>query len=233
MVLRELLSMFGASDSLRDMGENFNRMLALTHRLNLTASQIYFNEIVGNGETERAALFEQDAQVNALEQTIRRQIITHLSFPGNEADVPYSLLLMTLVKDVERLGDYAKNLAQLTEIRHGIFPLGPELDELLSIRRGVERIFSAVNVFKEASHDEALKLIRDGRIISRKCDRFIYQIGTGSNDAGTTTALILGTRFYKRICGHLLNVLTSVVMPLDKVDYYDEPLDPSVSKDSS
>jgi len=234
MVLRELLSMFGASDPLRDMGENFNRMLALTHRLNLTASQIYFNEIGGNGETERAALFEQDAQVNALEQTIRRQIITHLSFPGNEADVPYSLLLMTLVKDVERLGDYAKNLAQLTEIRHGIFPLGPELDELLSIRRGVERIFfSAANVFKEASHDEALKLIRDGRIISRKCDRFIYQIGTGSNDAGTTTALILGTRFYKRICGHLLNVLTSVVMPLDKVDYYDEALDPSVSKDSS
>ena len=232
-MLRELLSMFGASDSLRDMGENFNRMLALTHRLNLTASQIYFNEIGGNGETERAALFEQDAQVNALEQTIRRQIITHLSFPGNEADVPYSLLLMTLVKDVERLGDYAKNLAQLTEIRHGIFPLGPELDELLSIRRGVERIFSAANVFKEASHDEALKLIRDGRIISRKCDRFIYQIGTGSNDAGTTTALILGTRFYKRICGHLLNVLTSVVMPLDKVDYYDEHLDPSVSKDSS
>lgn len=133
---------------------------------------------------------------------------------------------MTLVKDVERLGDYGKNLAQLAEIRPGIFPLGPELDELLSIRRGVERIFSsAPNVFKEASHDAALKLIRDGR--------FIYQIGTSSNDAGTTTALILGTRFYKRICGHLLNVLTSVVMPLDKVDYYDEPLDPSASKDSS
>ncbi len=71
-MLRELISMFGASDPRRDMGENFNRMLALAHRLNLTASQIYFNEIDGNGETERATLFEQDAQVNALEQTIRR-----------------------------------------------------------------------------------------------------------------------------------------------------------------
>ena len=233
-MLRELISMFGASDPLRDMGENFNRMLALTYRLNLTASQIYFNEIDGNGEIERATLFEQDAQVNAFEQIIRRQIITHLSLPGNEADVPYSLLLMTLVKDVERLGDYAKNLAQLTEIRHEIFPLGLELDELLSIRRGVERIFVSVpNVFKEASHDDALKLIQDGRVISRKCERFINQIGASSNDAGTTTAFILGTRFYKRICGHLLNVLTSVVMPLDKVDYYDERLDPSVSKNLS
>ena len=93
------------------------------------------------GNLKERHYFEQDAKVNALEQTIRRQIITHLSLPGNEADAPYSLLLMTLVKDVERLGDYAKNLAQLAEIRHGIFPLGPELDELLSIRRGVERIF--------------------------------------------------------------------------------------------
>ena len=105
---------------------------------------------------------------------------------------------------------------------------------MLSIRRGVEHIFLSVpNVFKEASHDDALKLIRDGRMISRKCDRFIYQIGASSNDAGTTAVLILGTRFYKRICGHLLNVLTSVVMPLDKVDYYDEHLAPSGPKDLS
>jgi len=97
---------------------------------------------------------------------------------------------------VERLGDYAKNLAQLAGIRHEIFPLGPKLDELLSVRRGVQRILATTpQIIKDASHD-----------------------------AGTTTALILGARFYKRICGHLLNVLTSVVMPLDKVDYFDEPL---------
>ena len=40
-------------------------------------------------------------------------------------------------------------------------------------------------------------------------------------DAGATTAFILGTRYYERIGGHLLNVLSGVVMPLDKVDYYD------------
>ncbi len=29
-------------------------------------------------------------------------------------------------------------------------------------------------------------------------------------------------RSYKRISGHVLNVLSSVVMPLHKIDYYDE-----------
>ena len=34
--------------------------------------------------------------------------------------------------------------------------------------------------------------------------------------------LTLGSRFYKRIQGHLLNLLSAVVMPLHKLDYYDE-----------
>jgi hypothetical protein len=32
----------------------------------------------------------------------------------------------------------------------------------------------------------------------------------------------MGARFYKRIGAHVLNVLSSVVMPLHKLDYYDE-----------
>ena len=34
--------------------------------------------------------------------------------------------------------------------------------------------------------------------------------------------MVLLTRFYKRLGAHLLNILTSVVMPLHKLDFYDE-----------
>jgi len=226
-MFRELLSIFRTGDPLSEMGKNFNEMLRLAHELNISAARIFFGESGANGDTEEATLYELDARVNALEQTIRRQVVTHLSVPGNETDVPYSLLLMTLVKDVERLGDYGKNLAQIVSIRPEPLPSGPCLDELLVIRRGVERVFEAVSsVFRDGAHDEAMALIRDGRAIARKCDQLIVNVGKGSLDAGTTTALILGTRYYKRIGGHLLNVLSSVVMPLDKVDYYDEPTAP-------
>jgi hypothetical protein len=33
---------------------------------------------------------------------------------------------------------------------------------------------------------------------------------------------VLLTRFYKRIAAHLSNVLSVVVMPLHKIDYFDE-----------
>ena len=33
---------------------------------------------------------------------------------------------------------------------------------------------------------------------------------------------MLLTRFYKRVGAHLVNILSSVVMPLHKVDFFDE-----------
>ena len=109
-MLRELLSIFRASDPLAEVGDNFARMLKLTHDMNLAAGQIFFEK--DHRKTERDLIYERDGEVNELERTIRRQVVTHLAVPGSDADLPYSLLLISLVKDVERLGDYAKNLAE-------------------------------------------------------------------------------------------------------------------------
>jgi phosphate:Na+ symporter len=219
-MLRELLSIFRASDPLAEIGANFARMLKLTHDMNLAAGKIFFEE---DDQAERDLIYEWDAEVNELERTIRRQVVTHLAVPGGDADLPYSLLLISLIKDVERLGDYAKNLAELADIRPQLLPEGSVLTELVSIRRRVEIAFqSCAEVFVGSRKDKAAELIRQGRETARRCDRLISEIGRSEYDAATTTAFILGTRYYKRIGGHVLNVLSSVVMPLDKVDYYDE-----------
>ena len=220
-MLRELLSIFRTGDPLAEVGDNFARMLKLTQEMNFAAGQIFFGE--NHRKTERDKIFEWDGEVNELERTIRRQVVTHLAVPGNDADLPYSLLLISLVKDVERLGDYAKNLCELADIRPALLPEGSALSELTMIRRRVELAFqSAADVFVDSRRDEAAELIEQGRETARRCDQLISDVGHGDYDAATTTAFILGTRYYKRIGGHVLNVLSSVVMPLDKVDYYDE-----------
>ena len=220
-MLRELLSIFRASDPLSEMGANFRRMLQVTYDMNIAAGQIFFGE--EDRTADRKRIREWDRDVNELERTIRRQVITHLAIPGNQADLPYSLLLMSLVKDVERLGDYAKNLSEIVDIRPDPLPEGPELTRLVAIRERVQHAFrSCADVFTGSRKEEALELIQQGRNTARECDRLIVEIGRGDHDAATTTALILGTRYYKRIGGHVLNVLSSVVVPLDEVDYYDE-----------
>ena len=97
--------------------------------------------------------------------------------------------------------------------------------ELREIRAGIESTFGAIaEVFARSDQDEAVDMIRDGRDLTHRCDVLITRVARSEYDAATATAVVLGTRYYKRIGAHLLNILSSVVMPLHKLDYYDEKL---------
>lgn len=220
-MLRQLIAILRSSDPLRAMGDNFARMLRITYEMTVAAGDIYFGKKVA--PAERTRIYEQDVEVNQLERTIRKQVVAHLSLRGNMPDVPYCLLLMSLVKDVERLGDYAKNLSQVVDIWEGPLPENQIKQELVEIRRGVEEAFrSTPEIVATSDQERALFLIRQGRDIAHRCDALLQRIASGECEAGATVARVLGARYYKRIGGHVLNLLSSVVMPLHKVDYYDE-----------
>ena len=220
-MFRELIRIFRGDNPLGRMGDNFTKMLGLARDQTIRAGQIFFSKPAS--PEERTQIYKQDVKVNKLERKIRKQVIAHLSVAGNSADVPYSLLLMSLVKDVERIGDYAKNLAETLDVSGATLPDDDTVAELREIRNGIEGTFEAVaEVFAQSDEEEAVALIRQGRDMSHRCDALIDRIAKGDYDAATTVAVTLGTRFYKRIGAHLLNILSGVVMPLHKLDYYDE-----------
>ena len=221
-MLRELLSIFRSDTPLAGMGENFARMLNVTHEMTLQAGEIYFAGEAAPPD-ERTRIYKSDVEVNKLQRTIRKQVIAHLSLGTDTPSIPYCLLLMSVVKDVERLGDYAKNLSEVRELHPDPLPDDEILAELTEIRRGVERAFSAAaEVFESSDQERAMALIREGRDLTHRCDALFEQVARSSYGPRTATAMVLGARFYKRIGAHVLNVLSSVVMPLHKLDYYDE-----------
>ena len=57
-------------------------------------------------------LFQTDQRVNEAEQRIRRELIVHAS-ARSAMSAPATLVYMSVVKDVERIGDYAKNIFDL------------------------------------------------------------------------------------------------------------------------
>ena len=138
-MLSELLSIFRADNPLHAMGACFKEMLQLTCGMTVSAGGICFGE--KTSAEDRTRIYQDDVQVNKLEREIRKKVVAHLSIQGNRSDVPYSLLLMSLVKDVERLGDYAKNLAEVIDIRSAPLPKDAIVQELQEIRRGVEDPF--------------------------------------------------------------------------------------------
>ncbi|MGD2136430.1 MAG: PhoU domain-containing protein [Gemmatimonadales bacterium] len=220
-MLRELLSIFRSSKPLSEMGESFTQMLKLTHESTLEAGDMYFK--MDTTPEARTRIYKQDVKVNKLERAVRRQVISHLSLAGNSASLPYCLLLMSLVKDVERIGDYAKNLAEVPELHPAPLPDDELVAELREIRKGVESAFAVTaDVFQMSDRERAVELIREGRDLGHRCDVLVERVARSNYDAANATALALGTRYYKRVGAHVLNVLSSVVMPLHKLDYYDE-----------
>lgn len=224
-MLKQLISLFRSDQPLREMGTNFQEMLRLAYEMTLQAGEIYFGDAVS--PEERTKLYQRDIRVNKLERTIRKEVIAHLSLSGNSPSLPYCLLLMSLVKDVERIGDYAKNLSEVREYHPAPLPGDIYVEELSAIREGVERSFSiTADVFTSSDHERATALIREGRNLTHRCDMLVARVAASDYGAADATAVVMGTRFYKRIAAHVLNVLSSVVMPLHKLDYYDERMFP-------
>jgi len=220
-MLRELLSIFRSDQPLSTMGKQFSTMLNLTYDMTLTAGDMFFTGEAG--PEVRTRVYEADVQVNMMERTIRKEVIAHLSVRGNTASLPYCLLLMSLVKDVERIGDYAKNLSEARDYHPSSLPDDQIVQEMREIRREIEFQFSEIGaVFASSDHERAVEFIREGRDVTRRCDAVVGRVARSAYDASTATCVVMGARFYKRIAAHVLNVLSSVVMPLHKLDYYDE-----------
>lgn len=220
-MLKELLSIFRSDNPLHEMAEDFAEMLGIARDLTTRAGSAFFGDPLT--AEERTELYKRDVLVNKLQRAIRKRVIAHLSLHGTAADLPYCLLLMSLVKDVERIGDYSKNLAEVREIHPEPLPTGALLDELQEIRKGVDKAFaSTAEVFARSDREAAGEFIREGRDLAHRADALVELVAASDHDARTSVAFVLGARHYKRIGGHLLNILSGVVMPLHKLDYYDE-----------
>jgi phosphate uptake regulator len=229
-MLRELIELFKSDDAIARMGASFSEMLTLATGLTRTAGIYYFD--TRPTPDDRTAIYKQDIQLNKLQRRLRKQVITNLTLSADKRHAPYGLLLMSLVKDVERIGDYCKNLVEIYDEGGGPLPGDDNEAELREIRAVVEDSLEAADrVFAASDTPAALDLIRQGRDVNRRCDALVTRIAQSDYTAATTVTLVLGTRYYKRIQSHLLNVLSGIVMPLHKVDYYDETALPGHADD--
>jgi len=207
---------------MEELHSELHEMLELTQGMVLDASKGFWHR--GMTPEERTSLYQRDVRVNKLERSLRKRVLAHLATAGPVSrDAPFALMVMSLVKDLERLGDYAKNMAEITEIHDDTLPDHEVVEELRHIARAVEDLAGrAPEVFEAGDTDGAEELTREGRASSERCDMALRTLARTKLSPSLVVSLTLGLRFYKRIAGHLLNVLSGVLMPLHKLDYFDE-----------
>ena len=215
----ELLSIFRPGNPLNSISKDFKEMLDIDLEMATLVEPHIFDQSLTM--EQQSKVYKLDVRVNKLERKIRKQIIAHASLTG--ADIGYCFMMMSIVKDAERIGDYVKNITEVKSLGGGGVPEGPirtELQDLVS--NAMLLLTEAPKVVEEEDTERAQELVEIGRTSGTRCDRLLVELAKTKFGASKTTAMVLLTRFYKRLGAHALNIISSVLMPVHKVDFIDE-----------
>jgi phosphate uptake regulator len=165
---------------------------------------------------------ETDKKVNSYEREVRRMVVNHLVVIG-PVDLPSGLVLISIIIDIERIGDYAKNMVELALDHPGKLH-GGEFEERISrIEEGLgDNFIQTKKCFEEADANIALELLEKYAWVNDACDEIVTDVVREKDKSippGDAAALVLYTRWLKRINSHLRNITTSVVNPFDRIGF--------------
>jgi phosphate uptake regulator len=214
--------LFKAFKAASPLDEAFNRsfeMLDLTYDMFVKAKKSL-------RESEDADpsinINEMDIKVNKYERQVRRKVLRHLAISGSE-DLYSGLVLTSIIIDLERIGDYTKNIVELA----ANFPmklLAPKHEQdLKKVESAVDDIFKrSRRCFETGDAVDGEKLIRDYIWINPLCDEIVLNyVKTPNEKISTSEAVTLALyfRYLKRINSHLQNIVTSIVNPFDRIGF--------------
>ena len=180
------------------------------------------NAVTGGAvETVAGEVRRIDRQINVTEIEIRRELLVHISVHG-AADAGEMLVFMNMIKDLERIGDYNKNIFDLA--LEGVSFSGDEdLEQILGFRDELSsRIVLMGEILDTRDEDRARAYIERGDHLRREFDGLVNELVHATAPALVAVPRALLYRFLKRVAAHCANVVTAVVMPVDRLDYFDE-----------
>ena len=168
-------------------------------------------------------IYAMDKKINEFERDVRRKVMTHLAIGGKE-DIGSGLVLVSVVIDIERIGDYTKNIYDLAVKHPQKLESGPFEEILSDIEVHVSEFFNgAVHSFKTQDIDTARILMREyKKEISGQSDEIVNELVSGNVEnleIPEATATAMYARYLKRIAAHSRNLVSSIVNPFERIGY--------------
>jgi Na+/phosphate symporter len=164
----------------------------------------------------------QDIAINKYEREVRRNVFNHLCVSGIE-DLNSGLILVSIIIDIERVGDYTKNMVELAETIDKVLKGGKYEKDLKKVEKAVEDTFKRVReVLEEANDIKAEDLLVEYIWVNKMCDDRVADLlnkKVSKISSAKAVALSLYFRYLKRINSHLRNVATSVVNPFPRIGF--------------
>lgn len=169
-------------------------------------------------------IYKFDKKVNKLERSVRKKIFTHLAV-GNPLDLNRGLSLISIVIDLERIGDYTKNMYELAKSRHEKLNPGPWKKKIDRIEQDIVKSFETlIELLRTGNQDKkvALQIMSLLNNYNKVFDDNIEEIIRGQIkklSAADAAVLVLYMRYLKRISCHLNNGASSIVNPMHRIGF--------------
>lgn len=220
-MLRELLRMWKRIDLLKQALDDFLTMIDNVEAMFRCSTEALFG--ARKRSDAREMLYKTDIKVNITEREIRKRLVEHLAV-NPRGDAPACLILMSVSKDMERAGDYCKNLLEVAGMLRGRVIESKYADDLREMVDVVVEAFGKTRkAFAEDDQVVGHEAIVEEVKFAKRSDTMVEKVANDEElNANHAVCLALAFRFLKRVNAHLGNVASSVVMPLHKIDYFDE-----------
>jgi phosphate transport system protein len=163
--------------------------------------------------------------VNKYEREVRRKVLKHLAITGGVNIIP-GLILTSIVIDIERIGDYTKNIKDLAVAHPRKLACGTFENDIKKIEGDVDALFGkVVQCLKTSDKRQAAELMSSNWWIIKRCDEIVNHLIAEKDktlSSGDAVSSAMYARYLKRIAAHLINVVSSVVNPFEGIGFRGE-----------
>lgn len=220
-VFKNLVNIWKSEDSLSQAWSSSNEMLVISHDM--------FNDSINalrSGEKNKVikSIKQRDEIINQYHRDIRKKVVTYYSVSKDILNIDSGLVLLNMVVDIERVGDYSKNILDLAKHHPKKLVSEKVSDDLRIIEKAViERFKNTVIAIETMDEDIAGKLIKSYRSdLGKISDNLVASSISGNFQIGEehrASSMVLYARYLKRIGAHLKNITSVVVNPFESIGY--------------
>lgn len=220
MIFNELFKLWQKSDLLTQAVNDTNEMLNISYAMFNNVTEMLFQDKFDNKLKE--GIKKDDYLLNHFQKSIRKKVFEHMTVnEKSDQNLYTSTLLITIVSDVERLGDYCKNISEVAEIKE--YLKDNVLNEI--VKNNIETLKqmykATLHAFKQTDSLKADEIMDLHYKLKKSIDKKLMELATKkieNNENFVIYALLF--RYLKRISAHLRNTASSMTNSIDEIGFY-------------
>ena len=221
MIFNDLFKMWNKKDLMSQALNDSHEMIDVAYEMFIAVKGMLFN---GCEPEIHEEVKKKDYLLNHFEKSIRKKVFEHISInKKGEQDLYTGVLLATIVGNIERLGDYCKNISEVAEIKKML--TDEELNKkTIKYLDTLDSMFkSTVIALKDADSLKVEKVFDQQFAMKTEIDECLMELATRKIENNQNyVAYALLFRFMKRLGAHLKNISSSMSNPIDMIGYYVE-----------